>query len=211
MMWITHWAKVAVPGLLLGMGAYAISQESPATPSGFPRSSEVKTEQAEEDPAATIRRIEKEWGEAILERDAETVAPFLADDFIGTDRHGNVFDKVTYLADLKKGFGAVKVEFPEMKVRIYGDTGVVTGVVRYAKESTTIGAGRIGVTNPDGNAISADGFTLRKEASDRYTSTYIKQRGRWRCVVYQASSYLDINGLEVNPNEYYEAPIRRAR
>lgn len=182
MMWSTRWLKLAVPALLVGSAAYSIAQ----VPSGLPFRADAEAPASTDDPAETIRRIQKEWGDAILEKDAETVAPFLADDFVGTDRQGNVFDKATYLADLRKGFGTVQIAFPEIKVRVYGDTAGVNGIVHYEK-------------------VSED---LILEAEDRFTSTFLKQRGRWRCVVNQASPYRDIQSATLRPAPDLQIPKR---
>lgn len=206
MMWSTRLLKLVIPALLVGTGAYAIGQ----VPGGGADRPEASA--PAEDPEETIRRINREWGQAIVDKDAEFVAPLLAEDFIGTDREGNVFDKPTYLADLKKGFGTIKVEFEDTRVRVYGDAAVVTGIVRYTKERTQPGAGdAITLAVPGGTELIADIITLLGEGADRYASTYIKQRGRWRCVVTQASRYQDIQSatLKPAPEDIPARPIKR--
>ena len=75
-----------------------------------------------------IRRVEIEWGEAFERRDFATLDRIMADEYILTDPLGNVRGKAESLAALETNdvlFASTKSD--NVKVRINGDTAVVTG------------------------------------------------------------------------------------
>src|SRR5215213_1271304 len=75
-----------------------------------------------------IRRVEIEWGDAFERRDFATLDRMMADEHILTDPLGNVRGKAESLEALKTNevlFESTKSD--NVKVRINGDTAVVTG------------------------------------------------------------------------------------
>jgi ketosteroid isomerase-like protein len=75
-----------------------------------------------------IRRVEIEWGDAFERRDMETLDRLMADDYILTDPLGSVRTKAESLAAIERNevhFESTKSD--NVKVRINGDTAVVTG------------------------------------------------------------------------------------
>ena len=75
-----------------------------------------------------IRRVEIEWGEAFERRDFAALDRLMADEYILTDPLGNVRDKSESLAAIATNevhFESTKSD--NVKVRIHGDTAVVTG------------------------------------------------------------------------------------
>jgi len=75
-----------------------------------------------------VRRVEIEWGEAFERRDFVTLDRIMADEYILTDPLGNVRDKAESMAAIATN----EVHFESttsdnVKVRINGDTAVVTG------------------------------------------------------------------------------------
>ena len=115
-----------------------------------------------------ILQIEKDWCNAYLKGDVTYFDKIMTDDFTLTNSRGEVSTKAEEIADAKSG--AVKYSMFEnknMKVRLYGDTAVVTG--------QTMLKGTIVAT---GKAI---------EATVQFTDTFVRLNGQWRAVAGQAS------------------------
>ena len=131
--------------LILSVGAQA---QTPA---------QTKTGSAEQE----LIQLEDEWGDAFLKRDVAFMDRIMADDATWTSPEGIVSTKAQYLASFKslEGVDTSWVN-DEMKVRVYGDTAVVTG--RTTFKWTNKG----------------------KDFSDqeRWTDTWVKLAGHWRFV-----------------------------
>jgi ketosteroid isomerase-like protein len=111
-----------------------------------------------------IKSIEEERNRAILSGDAATLERMTADDYTFITLRGQLRTK----AEIVKGFqsGAFKYEsrtISELKVRVYGDTAVVTG------RSTQKG-------EENGKDYSGD---------YRFTRVYVRDKGRWMTVALQ--------------------------
>jgi ketosteroid isomerase-like protein len=107
--------------------------------------------------------IEYQWANAYVSRDAEKLASILSRDYVQTNTRARVTDKEEELSDLHKGtFRYEKFETTQMKVQLYGDAAVVTGLIA-AKGTDT-----------------ASGKTI--EGQMRMTDTFIRQNGRWQVV-----------------------------
>ncbi len=105
-----------------------------------------------------IRSIEEERNRAILSGDAATLDRMTADDYTFITLRGELRTK----AEIVKGFqsGAFKYEsrtISELKVRVYGDTAIVTG------RSTQKG-------EENGKDYSGD---------YRFTRVYVRDNGHW--------------------------------
>lgn len=77
---------------------------------------------------AYIRESESQWAESVATGDTKAIERILADDFIGTDPKGNLYDKATMIADTRtapKYF--VSNHLDQVKIRFYGDTAVAQG------------------------------------------------------------------------------------
>jgi ketosteroid isomerase-like protein len=106
-------------------------------------------------------KLEQEWTNADLKMDWTTMDRILADDYILTDRDGEVYTKNQCREYYKSGEGKILALMDDdVKVRVYGDAAVVT--MRTMIKETYKG----------------------KEISDvvRITNTWIKKAGRWQCV-----------------------------
>ena len=117
----------------------------------------ISTESTEEE----IRRIESEWGDAFEKRDMEALDRFMADDYILTDPLGSVRTKAESLAAIERNevyFESTKSD--NVKVRINGDTAVVTG------RSTFRGRYK--------------GWSMAGQY--QYTDVLVKRRGSWQAV-----------------------------
>jgi ketosteroid isomerase-like protein len=113
------------------------------------------------DATAKILALENKWNVAYQQRDVAAMSSILADDFIITVEDGNTYSKSGYIAHA--GDTRTKVEVSElldMKVRLHGNTAVVTG--QYHEVGTEKGK--------------------RYEYHDRLTDTWMFLDGRWQVI-----------------------------
>jgi len=113
-----------------------------------------------------IRSLEEARNQAIVHGDAAALERMTADDYTFITLRGELRTK----AEIVKGFqsGSFKYdsrEISDLKIRVYGDTAVVTG------RSTQKG-------RENGKDYSGD---------YRFTRVYVKQNGRWVTVALQAT------------------------
>jgi ketosteroid isomerase-like protein len=76
-----------------------------------------------------ILKLEKEFGQAIIKNDPESIGRFLADDWIIVDPDGGIVDKSSSLGVI--GSGALsdeRMHSDDVRVRIYGDAATVTAL-----------------------------------------------------------------------------------
>ncbi len=106
------------------------------------------------DDRIDLEMLERAWVDAINRRDTTVIGRILADDFEGIDPVGTTFTRASYLAQLRNGGLVSGVALYELKVRLYGDTGVVISQLR----------------------------TGQPPGFERATKVYIKRQGRWICV-----------------------------
>ena len=114
-----------------------------------------------------LKAMEDKWSAANLKGDATALNAIFADTFISTESDGSVRTKAEVVGALKSGevkFLASKSS--EMKVFLYGDAGVVTG--RWAGK------------------FIVKGKTV--DTVERFTDTYVRQNGQWRCVATQGTT-----------------------
>ncbi len=143
------------------------SSAAPQTKSK-PASKGGRTRQVPTSAEQSLRAAENQWMEAFKNRDKEALNRIIDDQFFFTDEDGHVLNKTQYV---DAAIRVVKVEsysLDDMAVRIFGDTGVVTG--RWTGKLTIDG----------------------KDAADdvRYTDTFVKRLGRWRVVASQDTKML---------------------
>jgi ketosteroid isomerase-like protein len=121
---------------------------------------------AADDAKQEVLRLEEEFWAARLRNDTAKLGHILADEWEIILPTGEVWTKETVLMLLKTGTLAVKSgEKSDVKVRVYGDTAVVT--VR------TIAKGKY-----KGVDYSVD---------ERWTDVFVKKNGRWQCVASQST------------------------
>ena len=78
--------------------------------------------------ASKILALENKWNEAYKQGDVATMNSLLADDFIITVEDGATFSKAGYIAHSGNADNKVLLsEMSDLKVRIHGDTAIVTG------------------------------------------------------------------------------------
>jgi ketosteroid isomerase-like protein len=124
---------------------------------------QTQTESAEQE----LIKLENRWNDAIVKHDWAFFDQILVDDYISTNFDGSVGTKADFLEFLRSGESVIASSIvDDMKVRIYGDTAVVTG------RTTTV------------NEQYQD-----KDLSGQYrwTDTWVKRAGRWQCVAEHVS------------------------
>jgi len=115
----------------------------------------------EKSEAATIRALELKWTESYKQRSIEMLSSLLAEEFVITVEDGNVYSKAGYISHTADSKVRVDVaEMSDLKVRIHGDTAVVTGSYREKGVS--------------------EGKTY--EYRDRLTDVWVKTGAKWQVV-----------------------------
>ena len=116
------------------------------------------------DDRSMILALESAWNQAEIHHDANAAASIMADTFISVDHHGVIQNKSQYLAGLKDlSFKPTEIANSETSVYLYGDTAIVTSAYR--------------TKGTDGGKP----FVHR----GRFTDTWIKRNGEWKCVADQ--------------------------
>lgn len=82
----------------------------------------------EESPERSVLRFERRWANAVVKKDVAAVEKIEADDFISIDPTGAMADKKEDLKNLRgTDLTFRSITLRKLKVRIYGETAVVTG------------------------------------------------------------------------------------
>ena len=113
-----------------------------------------------------IENLEAQWRTAVLQNDVATVNRLLADDYLGINPNGTLETKADALALRRSGTMKISSMDPiNMKVRVYGDTAVVT------------------------SQVQVEGHDGERDISGRYhyTRVYSHRSGEWKVVSFEAS------------------------
>jgi ketosteroid isomerase-like protein len=113
-----------------------------------------------------LKQLERDWTQASLKKDIAALDKIMADDWVSIDFQGKAVTKAETLANLKAGLPATQAAgIGEMKVRIFGDSAIVTG--SDTEKSTLQG----------------------KDVIDKYlwTDVFVKRDGRWQAVASQST------------------------
>jgi ketosteroid isomerase-like protein len=111
-----------------------------------------------------LLRFEKDFQDAIVANNAEAIGRFVTHDWIIVNTDGRIVEKDRFLAVVESGVlthDAMRLDEP--RVRIYGETAVVTGCATSA-----------------GKFMGAEFKTL-----ERSTDVLVRVDGQWRCVLTQ--------------------------
>jgi len=115
----------------------------------------------EKSDAATIRALELKWTESYKQHSIDILSSLLAEDFVITIEDGSIFSKAGYISHTADSSTKVHVaEMTDLKVRMHGDTAVVTGAYHEKGQS-------------NGKPY---------EYHDRLTDVWIKVGGKWQVV-----------------------------
>lgn len=116
---------------------------------------------AQEKDAAAVRSLEMKWTESYKQHNIDILSALLADDFVITIEDGSVYSKAGYITHSADQKVRVQIaELSDLKVRLHGDTAVVTGAYHEKGESS-------------GKPY---------EYHDRLTDTWMKVGGKWQVV-----------------------------
>jgi ketosteroid isomerase-like protein len=111
-----------------------------------------------------IKKIERDRAAAVVKGDVAALEGLTSDDYTLINASGRLSDKATTMNDIKTGVIKLTAnEVSDLKVRVYGDTAVVTG-----KSSAK---GTIGGRELKGPVM--------------FTRVYVKKSGKWQSVAFQ--------------------------
>jgi len=84
--------------------------------------------QEKADTATSIRKLEEKWTESYKKRQIDILSSLLAEDFVITVEDGNTYSKMGYITHSADPSVQVDIaELSDLKVRMHGNTAVVTG------------------------------------------------------------------------------------
>ena len=107
---------------------------------------------------AAVLAAQKERLQAMVKNDLEALGRMLPDDFTYTHASGVADTKASLLASLKAGRLKYKSIDPgQPLVRVYGNTGILTGTATVQVDSTTIGPAPFQILYTDVYVKKADG------------------------------------------------------
>jgi len=109
-----------------------------------------------------LLKLEKEFAEAIVKNNLEGVERLVVDDWIIIGPDGEIVERARFFEVIKSGaMTHDTMEAEDFRIRIYGDSAVVTGITR------------------------AKGKFMGQEFStqERATDVFVKRDGRWQCVL----------------------------
>ena len=114
----------------------------------------------------TIKQLEEDLRVAVMKRDTKAYARLTAEDYLFTTHNAMVRTKTQMLEAYNSGdINYESLKFDDIKVRVYGDTAVVTG--RSTSKGTDKGQDLSGVF--------------------RYTRVYVKRPSGWQLVATQTT------------------------
>ena len=122
---------------------------------------------AQDAVAKEIMKLEDQWAIATITKSGATIGKMLAEDFTFVSPMGVLSGKAQAIAEANKDTTHYSAGANgDYKVRIYGNTVVITGVFRVTKQNAK----------------------KNMKESYRWTDTWIKQAdGRWLCVATQSA------------------------
>ena len=113
-----------------------------------------------------IRQLERAWNEAEARHDPAAVTNIVADTLVYIDFDGSIMNKAEYIQDVTKtSYQADHLYDEGFTVTVYGNAAVVNGI--YRETGTSKGKKYVHRV--------------------RFTDTWIKQNGIWRCAASQST------------------------
>jgi hypothetical protein len=86
----------------------------------------TQAQQSSGETEKAIAALEGQWMESQRTNNPDLVAPLLADKFVNTSTEGKVRNRAETLA-AAKATRYQSVEYPDVKVTVFGDTAIATG------------------------------------------------------------------------------------
>ena len=115
-----------------------------------------------------LAKVEAEFANAIVKNSPEEIRQFVSDDWIIINADGGIIDRQRFLEVIKSGtLTHEMMESDDMRVRIYGDSAVVSAVTR-----------------SKGKFMGQE-FTTH----ERSTDIFVRRDGQWRCVLTQLTGF----------------------
>ncbi|HZS04453.1 MAG TPA: nuclear transport factor 2 family protein [Blastocatellia bacterium] len=113
-----------------------------------------------------LKQLEREWDDAIVQKDLAALKRILSDDFVFIDEAGGINRKADIIAAIESPDLAIEpFETEDVVVRVYGDTAILTGHFRQKGKYK-------------GRSFAAH---------YRYTDVYVRQKEGWKAVSAHAS------------------------
>ena len=120
---------------------------------------------APKDDKAAVLKVDRTLTDAMIKGDVKEVDRLTADDYVHTSPNGRIYDKKHILTGLTDGrLTFESIDDSDVKVAIYGDTAVLTGVSKMKGKSKSRGD-----FNED----------------YRWTRVYVLHNGNWQTVAEQ--------------------------
>lgn len=114
-------------------------------------------------PIAELKKLDREWFSALAAADTTRIERVLAPDFSGIGRRGDVLSRPETLEHIRSGqFKFEAATSPEPRIRVYGQTAVISGQAKDALSTTS------------SNQVS-------------YTEIWVRRQGRWQAVSWQTT------------------------
>jgi len=115
-----------------------------------------------------LAKVEAEFANAIVKNSPEEIRQFVSDDWIIINADGGIIDRQRFLEVIKSGtLTHEMMESDDMRVRVYGDSAVVSAVTRSKGE------------------FMGQEFTTH----ERSTDVFVRRDGQWRCVLTQLTGF----------------------
>jgi ketosteroid isomerase-like protein len=153
--------RAIAAGLVLAAAVAVSIAVANRRPSDSPPSSGADTSEE-----AVVLRVQREWMEAVRDKDVAALDHILADDYTYTDSRGRVSTKADSLRQARATGGRMKAfHTSEAKALVHGDVAVVTGRVR----------------------IEGEAGGEPYDAEVRFTDVLARIDGRWRAIAAHAS------------------------
>ena len=126
----------------------------------------IQTHAKATDDETQITQLERAWNQAEMARDAGAMASLVDDTLTYVDYDGSIMNKTEYLRSVANPASNPDHLYDEgMKVHVYSYAGVASGIYR------------------ETGASKGKPYTRRA----RFTDTWIKQNGQWKCVASQST------------------------
>ena len=115
----------------------------------------------EKSDAATVRSLELKWTESYKQHNIDILSSLLSDEFVITIEDGSIYSKAGYITHSADSAVHVQIaELSDLKVRLHGDTAIVTGAYHEKGDS-------------NGKPY---------EYHDRLTDVWMKIGGKWQVI-----------------------------
>lgn len=89
---------------------------------------------------AELKRLEREWFDAVVKGDAEALKRILADDFAALNDDGSFINKAKMIELSQAGLVKLdEIKTDEFNLRLYGNTAMVTGRATYIRDQKPLG------------------------------------------------------------------------